>query len=422
MNGKIFAAFVIVLAILLGAHPAFAQLNGSGYSRYGIGDLLYYPNSRSAGMGGTDIALLPSNSIDIINPANWTRITLTRFSISGIYRRISTSDQTTSGNFGSTLFNGVTFAMPVVPSHGIVTALSLSPYSNVGYTIITPSGENGYNYDLQFHGEGGLSRAQLGVSANLGWAINTGFSYNYYFGTLQNNITQTFTSGSYSNSEAIREVNLKGSGFTFGIVYAGLGNLLNLPERTELHAGAFISTTTYLAADEERQTKSTDNNSNSTIDTLAMRSYHLKVPLRCGAGLAFTSDRFSLGSDIVLQNWNEDQYPGALTATMRNTYRWSMGGEFIPRRESNAPFLQKLAYRLGTYYYTTYYVIHDQPIDEFGVTGGFSIPVLGETRIDITGEYGVRGTTDFNLQRDHLFRLSFTLTAGEAWFVRPPEE
>ena len=44
------------------------------------------------------------------------------------------------------------------------------------------------------------------------------------------------------------------------------------------------------------------------------------------------------------------------------------------------------------------------------------------TQVVSPGEYAVRGTTDLGLQKDHIVRLSFTVTGGEMWFVHPPEE
>jgi len=90
--------------------------------------------------------------------------------------------------------------------------------------------------------------------------------------------------------------------------------------------------------------------------------------------------------------------------------------------ENTAPFFQRTSYRLGVYYDATYYVVAGQPINETGFTGGTALPLFGDTRVDITAQYGMRGTTDFGLQKDKILRLSLSVTGAEAWFVRPPEE
>ena len=419
---RIFSFLLFVLAFMLSApFPALAQMNGSGYSRYGIGDLLYYPNSRAAAMGGTDIATAPSTVIDAINPANWTGISMTRFSASGIYRHVGTDDGTSSASYGTTLFNGFALAIPVSKPHGIVAAMTLQPYSTVGYTILSSESQGGLSYDMNYHGEGGLSRAQIGLSARFAGSVNLGLTYNYYFGSIRHNIMQTTTIGGYQNSSSTREVQLKGSGVTLGFVFTGLGTMLKVPEKSAVHVGAFLSTTSYLSADEERRTGSATSTV-SAFDTVVYSTYKLKLPLRFGIGIGYITERFTAGSDITMQNWDQTKYPGVLSATVRNSYRWSLGGELMPKREQGAPFMQKWAYRAGVYYNATYFMIGTQPVNELGFSGGFSIPILGETRLDLTGEYGMRGSTDSGMQKDNLFRLSFSIIGGEPWFVRPAEE
>ena len=56
----------IVISIL---RPAFAVADdsgGSGYSRFGIGDIRYFSTDRAMGMGGAGIAVLSTNSMLIV--------------------------------------------------------------------------------------------------------------------------------------------------------------------------------------------------------------------------------------------------------------------------------------------------------------------------------------------------------------------
>ncbi len=94
-----------------------------------------------------------------------------------------------------------------------------------------------------------------------------------------------------------------------------------------------------------------------------------------------------------------------------------LGAERLPVREFNASWLDKFAYRLGFYFISTYYKINGEPINEWGVTGGFGMPLTRSTRLNVGIEYGQRGTTSHNLIKDNIFRISLSLNVGELWFV-----
>ena len=128
------AAYLAIAILLLTTFSA-AQPSGSPYTRLGIGDLNYFSTGSSMGMGGAGTALSTSNNIDLSNPAAWSYINLTRFSLSANYRGITASDASTSTNYGNFNFNGAMAAIPLSTGNGIVVAFGLTPYSSVGYTI-----------------------------------------------------------------------------------------------------------------------------------------------------------------------------------------------------------------------------------------------------------------------------------------------
>ena len=107
---------------------------------------------------------------------------------------------------------------------------------------------------------------------------------------------------------------------------------------------------------------------------------------------------------------------------IRNSFRLGIGGERIPNKDFSSPWLDRIAYRLGFYYLSTYYRVNGEPINHWGVTGGLAVPVSGETRLNIALEYGSRGTTRNHLIKDNVFRMSFSLNLNELWFVQYEEE
>ncbi len=411
-----FASLIFIVTVQL-----IAGNGGSGYSRFGIGDIRSGYSAQTMGMSNTGLSILSGTYINSSNPAAWTKIIRTRYTVGALYEGYSSSDGTSSTFLSSAEFNGAMIAIPVSPRNGIVLATGLTPYSKVNYNILSSYSQSNLDYTLRYRGEGGLTQAHLGISGTVDNVVHLGVKLNYYFGTLRHTVLQEFSMSQYSNAEVIRSTQLRGTGFTFGTVYSGLSSLMNLSENESFTIGGFISTPTNLSAEREDYFSYTGGGV-TTRDTSTMISGETRLPVAFGIGISYGGERMLFGADVLYQNWNAYTEYGVDVPETRDSYRYSVGAEVLPKRDITAPFTQRIAYRLGAFYHQTYYQIQNKPINELGFSGGAGIPVFGDTRLHIAAEYAFRGTTDKQLQKDNILRLSFTLSGGELWFVRPAEE
>ncbi|MBI4547068.1 MAG: hypothetical protein HY707_03750 [Ignavibacteriae bacterium] len=398
-----------------------ANNGGSGYSRYGIGDIRYFTTSRAMGMGGASLAVLSANVIDRVNPALWTRIPHTSFSASAFYEGFSTSDGIYSRFLSETQFNGFMVAVPLMKKSGLVFAAGITPFSRVNYNIIAPDTQANLAYTLHYLGNGGLSIGHVGASANFGTDLNIGAKLNYYFGALHHTVKQQFSSSLFTSAEVLRSTRLNGVGGTFGAVYTGLSKLFSLQESQLLTIGFVVTTTSYLTSAEERFYSYTTGSLTTRDTTISPEGKH-RLPLAIGGGCSYQTDHFLLAADVHYQNWNRYSLNGSRVDELRDNYRFSFGGELLPKRDISSPFTQRIAYRFGAFYHTTYYQIKNEPINEIGLSGGLGIPIFSNTRFNLAVEYSFRGTTAQQLQKDKILRISCTLNVGELWFFRPPEE
>jgi len=411
---------LLLSLIALCAPVVMAGNGGSGYSRYGVGDIRYYATSRGMAMGGAGLSVLSSNEVDRLNPAAWSNITRARFSVSALYEGFSTSDDRKSAYLSSTQFNGFMLAIPILHDYGMVLGAGIAPYSRVNYNVILPITQGGYTYNLDYQGEGGISMGHLGLSFSPTDDLSLGLKLQYSFGTLRHVLTQTFAGTTYTNGEVDRSTRVSGAGVTFGAIYTGLRHLFTLPESQTVNIGFVLSTASNLTtADEHYYTYTA---STTIRDTAIAPEATLHFPLAAGGGISYATEQFLLAADFYYQNWNGATFNGVKDTNLRDSYRFGLGGELTPKRAVDAPFFQKLAYRAGVYYHATYYRVKGESINELGFTGGFGIPLFSDTRLNISAEYGFRGTTDLQLQKDKILRISFTLSVGELWFVKPPEE
>ncbi len=413
-------SIAIVLVTILGWRPASADDGGSGYSRYGIGDLLYYTAVGDLGMANTGLALLSPVALTSLNPASWTQVNRARLSLSTLTEEFYATDSYGSVHLGGTHFAGAIFALPLVTSYGITLTAGVSPYSRVNYNIQMPTTQGGFQYTLTYLGEGGLSRGHVGISGIIGSTLSVGAKLDYYTGTIQHNVEQKFAGTDFTTAGVDRFTRMDGVGATFGFVYSGLRSLFGLPEHQLLSIGGVLSTPVTLTAVEERYYAYTTTFTSN--DTLIGAEGQFRVPISYALGLAWQSEHVTVATDFAAQRWSDATANGAPVANVRDSYRWSAGAEFIPKRESSAPFFQRLAYHGGVYYDATYYDIGGTAINEMGVAAGAALPVFGESRLALGLSYAVRGTTDQQLQKDKILRISLTLNVGEVWFSKPPEE
>jgi len=410
-----------MLFIIIVSSVVFAASGGSGYSRYGIGDLRYFNSGRSAGMGGAGLALLPSNTIGQLNPAAWTNIFRTQFSVGMLYEGFSTADSATSAFLSGMNFNGAAFAFPVVSSSGITLAVGLTPYSTINYHIVSPQSNAGLLYDVEYIGEGGISLGFLGSSVKIGNSLHLGAKLNYYFGTMRHTVSQQFADNSlFTDVENLRTLSAKGIGITIGGVYTGFRNVFHLEESSFFNLGVVFSTPASMSATEEHLLTYTTSSATSR-DTIYLPESSFTLPLSLGVGIAYGTERYALAADVSYQPWRDVTGTGVMLPPRRNSVRLSFGGELLPKREPTT-FVERVAYRAGFFYHASYYRIRSQAINEIGFTAGCGLPVISDTRLNIGIEYSFRGTTVSQLQKDKILRISFTLNGGEQWFYRPPEE
>ena len=424
MKSKTFFAILLFFVLTLIEHAhLIAGSGGSAYSRYGVGEVRYFPSDRSVGKGGATIALLGTNTVSTINPAAWTQLARTRFSLGVTYEGFSSKDGSGSSFLSGANFNGIVFAVPVSRVNGIVISAGLTPYSMVNYTVVDDVTNANPPYTLTHTGKGGLSNAHLGISFARGKDWHFGAKLNYLFGTLKHKTSQTFSSADYTTAELSRETKMNGIGATIGLIYSGAGTLLNLEESQNLSFGVVFSTGAQLTTTRENLYQYSAGATVIGRDTIAAGEGRSFVPFAFGFGISFTSkEQFVLAGDLYYQNWNKGTILDVHPTELRDSYRIGVGGEFLPHKELSAEFLQKVAYRFGVFYHASNLLVAGKGIDEIGVTGGVGLPMFIDTRFSVGIEYSIRGTTANNLQRDNIIRVTFTLNGGELWFVRPEEE
>ena len=102
--------------------------------------------------------------------------------------------------------------------------------------------------------------------------------------------------------------------------------------------------------------------------------------------------------------------------TYENAYRFALGGFFLPHNTAYTKYWKRVTYRAGFYYEHTGITLKEQPINDFGITFGVSLPIQGLSNATIGGAWGQKG--DNTVLKENYFTLKVALTLSDKWFQR----
>ena len=411
------SAALLFFAAATNLSEAIAADGGSTYSLYGIGDLRYMTSTRSAGMGYTGIALPGVTSINNLSPATWSSVSQVRLDAGFLYEGVKSSDTSKSIFLGNANFYGALLAIPISPAHGVVFVGGFTPYSTINYNVFTKGTQDSIDYTIHHEGSGGVGVAQAGLSYAPSTDLSLGFSFNYLVGSINNARTLASANTSFIGGTITENHSVHGITFTVGALFKGFGSFSE--PLSPLSLGFFITTRGNVSTTRQSLYQFADGLRDSSSEIPGS----IAIPFAYGVGLGYQAgERYIFAADYSAQPWRDADFDGADLPEIRNSYRLGFGAEILPARDPNAGWLGRLSYRLGFFYHATYYRINNEPINEWGVTGGLGIPMSRDARLNVGLEYSTRGTTNNSLVKDNIVRLSLSLNIGEIWFARYEEE
>jgi len=411
---------LILVFPLIFVSSSFAQDDfplGSPYTVFGIGDLNYSTAIRTTGMGIQGISLT-GNYINNLNPAALSKISNTSFSVLFNYNFLKSSDGVKSVSSSNGNAFGINIGIPISQDNGWSLALGFNPYSLINYKIINNSVSIGENVRQTYAGRGGISRINIGMSYTLAKSISFGADYNYAFGDIKDLkiIEFTGTSG-FTPSNIISEYDYTGSYYKGGVIVE-LDKLLKLKKSNDFNIGFLYESPLTLTSKLDRIVTSS-----ISTDTVTVDRGDIKIPSRLGFGITKkVGNRYMLSSDIIMQDWSNFISDVVVGQThYQSAMRIGAGVEIQPIENSEGTW-DKLTYRLGGFYETSYYTVNGESINRIGVNAGIGIQLSKYNSLDFALSVSTRGNTNNGLVKDDMIKLTAGLNFGELWFVRPKEE
>ncbi len=416
MLKKIILILVFPLIFVSGVFAQDDFPTGSPYTIFGIGDLNYSTAIRTTSMGIQGISLT-GNYINNLNPAALSKIPYTSFSVLFNYNFLKSSNGVTSVSSSNGNAFGINIGIPISQEQGWSLALGFNPYSLINYKIINNSSSLGETVKQTYAGRGGVSRINIGMSYTLLKSINLGADFNYAFGDIKDLKLVEFTSSSgFTPTRILREYDYTGTYFKGGAIIE-IDKLFKLKKSNEFTIGFLYESPLTLKS-------KLDGIYTSSIstDTVSIEKGDIDIPARIGFGITKkVGNRYLLSSDLLMQNWSNFLSYGVVQPNYQSAMRIGAGVEIQPIENTDKTW-DKLSYRFGGFYETSYYTVNGESINRIGINAGIGIPISKFNSLDFGISVSTRGKTENGLIKDDMIKLTAGLNFGELWFVRPKDE
>lgn len=412
---------LLLLCLALPIVAAAQSGTNSPYSQYGLGVLSDQSAGFARAMGGVGVGMRPANQPNALNPASYSAVdSLTMVFDAGMSGQITSfkeGAQKVNANNGN--FEYFTALFRVAPKMGV--SLGLLPLTNIGYDYTAASS----TYSNAYKGEGGVHQAYIGYGWNIWRGLSLGLNASYLWGTYDKYITNTNNDAYVNRTTIYYSTAIKSYKLDFGAQWQQA-----ISKSDVLTLGATYSLGHNLGATADRKT--TNSNPQTSVSNEQTRSIAdaFSLPHTFGIGASLThGTRWTLAADYTMQKWGSVDAPEMndfssdyqlRSGLLKDRHHIALGGEWTPDAESRNLF-KRIHYRLGGSFTTPYITVNgkDGP-KEFGVTGGFGIPVRSgyNNRSTVNISAGWTHAAQKDLITENTFRINIGITFNERWFMK----
>ena len=358
-----------------------------------------------------------SNHINLENPASFSSLKLTTFSMGGTYGTKTFKTNTESANARRTTLDYLAVGLPL-GKFGL--GFGLIPYSSVGYRIQKLSSDVGET-NKRLSGTGGLNKVFLGIGYKITPNFSIGADANYNFGKIETNSLEIITNVPLGTRE-LNSAELSGVNFNIGTMYQA-----KLSKKLSLYSSLNYTIEGSLTSKNTRNISTVVYN--STFDLSVVDSYgeqktqsDVRYPSKISFGMGIgESKKWLLGGKIAYQKTygQENTYNTANNVGYGRFGSVSLGGYYIPNYNSFSSYTKRIVYRAGLKYEKTGLMINSESINDMGLTLGFGLPITGSfSNVNLGFELGKKGTTNANLIQENYANFSVGFSLNDKWFEK----
>ncbi len=435
IKSLLISTLVLSTTVLMTAQPK----DNSPFSQFGIGDFFDANLPSSHSMGGLNAVYHDFFESNFENPASlgflqYTSFQLGMFAKKSTYKRFDQKQNVWTGNLEQ-----ISLSFPIINplnealerretnfSWGM--GLALQPYSQVGYFVQIDDAIDSIGDVLRtFRGIGGLYKINWSNGfkyKNLAAGINLGYIYGKqsydeetFFLDLENSYTNVFT-----NTTAY-----KGLSYRIGLMYE---HPLDLEEarKKDDSPSRLVSAGLYFGGKANLDTKSdvfdyaesVAYDDRDTVFIALDQEGETILPGAWGAGLMYRhAGDFRFGVDYGGAKWSGYEN-SSRPANMEDTWRFGVGGAWIPDANSITSYFRRVEYRAGFSLGTDPRVIEGEQVKQTTFSVGANLPLILQRNIawfQVGLDYGTR-TGGANLSENFVRAKVGFIFNDNTWFIR----
>ncbi len=420
------------------------------YSRFGLGDLVTEDFVMMRTMGGVSAGFSDAYYTNLANPASLGALVATSFEI-GFYAgptRLRTDNR--DERFWGGSLNYFSLAFPLInPVNRLLDrrstdfnwgmSISLLPRSRVNhFTSLVENVTDIGNVTREYKGSGGTNSVQWGNGIKYK-QFYFGLNLGYLFGAIKDELAIILPREDLPlvfHNYALEDVSYRGFHWRLGAQY-----VLDLTEKGAKDDPRSVQTVTFgLSANTNwsfttvsevlEARKSTlynglgDEISDSSTDTLSFVTGDRnkgKHPGQLSLGATYRKgDKWLLGVSYTTSGWSNYRNAPNRNDALMDTYRFSVGAQFIPDSRSYRYYHQKMQYRAGFHIGKDPRVYEGEQLTDFGLSAGIGLPIVLSRQLSFINlgiEYGKLGGSIPVRQSFIRYSLGVTLN-NNLWFLK----
>lgn len=400
---------------------------GSFYSGFGFGSPYDIGSTYTSGMGVSGVSIPSSLSPSISNPAHWGLLGITQGSVSFYGDNYRASDNFSSSSGTKIGLDNFQFVFPLV-QNTLGVSLSITPITRADYSrLYTDTIERGdflssSDYDNFSIGSGGVNRFEIGLGYQFSQNFSIGYAGSIYLLSLSEETVILFDNPQLRNTSLNRDVSGYAMGNRFGM-FAQFRNVFR--ERDHLYFGGSASLPVQIGTDRSITTFRAVGNRSERVELnegSANRSGQVEFPLEINTGVTYYFNQFnSLTGEILIQNWSEAEYSydAAQQGYFTDRKKIGVGYQYHAFYKERESFFNNFRYSAGISYDTGHLTVSGQDIRTARLHAGITIPSQqSRSSIDLSFNYGVRGTESMNLVKENVWGFKLSLNLAEFMFIR----
>ncbi|MDR9417699.1 hypothetical protein [Gracilimonas sp.] len=432
INIHSFLSLAIVISIFA-ASSVFAQddsssksKGGSFYSLFGLGFPTDNNTARELGLGIPGVSLDNSQSNSLYNPALWGKNVLTTTSSGFLFSKFNSSDNNTANENSSLQANYLQLTLPIYREKFGISA-SLYPvtrsnyqFTNTTNTIVTPEDDT-INYRTETTGSGGVNKLEIGF----GWTINKNFAFGYAPSLAfvsQKTINNAFFDRiDYGNTTISNKITGSSFSHRFGALLS-FQNIISSDDRITI--GSSFILPVEISVDEKIVSTKQVNGRDREVTLNEQSGLGAKLPAEWTGGVTYyPSNLFNISLEGKLQTWSEAESSinsNTQSLELSDRTKLGLGAEYHPYKTNSTSFLSNFRYSGGVSFDSGHLSFQGDDINTLWFSAGLGIiSPFSNSTIDISAQYGLRGTTSNNLVREKIWALNLSVNLTELMFFRP---